>query len=273
MNLLRPILAAVAFLASSPGHASEPVPNVTVVCEIFDTLKDLKSPPTGLMALNAQNGVRCKTEGPRGALDFFPIVSEDHTQVTLSGTATLENHSTAFEVTEPLGTTKYLGAIKATDSTPAKSLFLGQGTQRTAGPGTREAADKVAITFERITLPVSSAAELLKLEKGQVDARAMLDLTRVMIAGGSAKLQTIGPLRIPFGQMEKVTTSQHMLMVDPQLSEDRQWLTISLNFKSGKTELVSTLKIKHGDAVFVGTLEPEETGSVTLAMLRTASSP
>lgn len=69
MNLLRPTLAAVAFLTSRPAHASEPVPNVTAVCEIFDTLKDLKSPPTGLMALNARNGVRCKTEGPRGTLE------------------------------------------------------------------------------------------------------------------------------------------------------------------------------------------------------------
>ena len=282
MNFLRPILAILASLAYGSSHTSEPVPNVTAVCEIFDTSKisdggqptpSKDAPLTGIMALTAQNGARCITKGVHGALDYYPILSEDHTQITLSGTVSLEGGSADIDVTSSLDASKYLGSVKATRSFPARILHLRQGLQHTRPPGKLELTDKVEISFERITMRTATAAAMLKPEKGVLDARLILDLTRTMIQQGYATTQSIGPLRIPFGQLEKVAERDQTLAVESHLSEDKQWLTIYLTFKSGENELVSTLKVKHGDSTFVGTLESEKTGYVTLVFLHTSSTP
>jgi hypothetical protein len=73
--------------------------------------------------------------------------------------------------------------------------------------------------------------------------------------------------------MEKVTEGGQMLMVDPQASEDRRRLTISFHLKARKSELISTLNIRNGDSVLVGTLETETPEKVTLVFLHTAPTP
>lgn len=281
MNPLRMAAVFLALIACSSVHAMEPLPNMTVVCEVQNSaeIKDAgpsrKAPPITVLALTAKNGVRCKTEGPQGVLDYFPIFSEDQTQITLSGTASFRGGQASIEMTNPPDDLQSLGVVHAEGDSLEKEIVLQHSPQSTRAPSSFELSDKVTISCERITMPVATAAGLLKSEKGRIDTRSILNLARLMIRqdkaesriqveGGEVESKTIGPRRIPYGQMEKVTEGDCALMVDPQVSEDRKWLTISLHLRTGKSEIVSTLDVKQGDSVFAGTLECNKPGYVTL---------